>query len=50
MLLNLGGLAECPELTVWCMSLYSTEFGGDRKVRFESVHNAYVVTALAKCL
>ncbi len=36
---------ECPELTVWRMSLYGVQIGGDPKVPMEKCSEAYVITA-----
>ncbi len=36
---------ECPELTMWRMSLYGAEVGGDPKAPKEGVSEAYVITA-----
>lgn len=37
--------AECPELTVWRMSLYGVHVGGDPKVPMEKCSKAYAITA-----
>lgn len=51
---NLGGgafnyevsqSAECDELTVWRMSLYQVQVGGDPRVPFEKCTNVYAITA-----
>lgn len=51
---NLGGgvfnyeasqSAECDELTIWRMSLYQVQVGGDPKAPFEKCTNVYAITA-----
>ena len=37
--------AECPELTVWRMSLYCIQVSGDPKMPLERCSEAYVITA-----